>query len=69
MSRIGAYAFICRLCDHRVVFHTSPVEDLHKGLYSCQLCDCVITQDSPVKELTKGQYEAWKVNHQEAADV
>lgn len=58
----GTYAYICKLCDHRVAIHTSPRGD---DPFSCKLCGCEITDDSPMRSLTKPQYRDYKQTHPE----
>lgn len=60
-GRIGPYAFLCKACNHRVVLHVSGGEPP----FHCKLCGCQIDRDSPMRGLTKRQYEAYRLKHPE----
>lgn len=58
-----AYAHICTICDHPASRHLLKPRSVSvsDGPYVCQHndCGCEIDQSTPMRELSKSQFEAY----------
>lgn len=55
---MSVYAYQCFACRHLASRHGLAVDgDLVAGPYRCSDCDCEISRDAPVIELSKQAYE------------
>lgn len=55
---VTAWAYLCEACGHLASRHRLALRGRIKpGPYDCDLCNCAIPRNAPMKALTKREFE------------